>query len=188
MPSSSASTSISSISPQPADDRCPDYGCRCGVRGGLCRVHRRTFQPGVWTGASWQHVQRYNRLMCFLFGAVDSVNHGHTRHATSPLFLSLWTSTASPIHQNDQNLCGSRFVDLNLQNRWICQFFFPTHVSFLVVRVSSLLTERRSWINKILLFGTGEGFLQHPSVKRLHVNIRYVIGTDWSGRRTSDFR
>lgn len=145
MPSSSASTRISSVCPQPADDRCPDYGCRCGVRGGLCRVHRRTFQPGVWTSASWQHVQRYNRLMCFLFGAVDSVNHGHTRHATSPLSLSLWTSTASPIHQNDQNLCGSRLVDLHPQNRWICQFFFPVHVTFLVVRdllsVLSLLTE-----------------------------------------------
>lgn len=131
--------------------------------GTECRVHRRTFQPGVWTSASWQHVQRYNRLMCFLFGTVDSVNHGHTRHATSPLslFLSLWTSTASLIHQNVQNLCGSRLVDLHLQNRWICQLFFPTHVTFLVVRVSSLLTERRSWINKILFFGTG-GFYNIP--------------------------
>lgn len=158
MPSSSASTSISSVSPQPADDRYPDYGCRCGVRGGLWRVHRRTFQPGVWTSASWQHVQRYNRLMCFLFGAVDSVNHGHTRHATSPLSFFLFE-----LAQHLRFIRMIRIyslVDLHLQNRWICQFFFPTHVTFLVVRVSSLLTERRSWINNILLFGTGGHFFE----------------------------
>lgn len=173
MPSSSASTNISSVCPQPADDRCPDYGCKCGVRGGLCRVHRRTFQPGVWTSASWQHVQRYNRLMCFLFGTVDSVNHGHTRHATSPISLSLWTSSISDSSEWSEFIIWKSFSwSTYIQNRWICQLFFPTHVTFLVVRVSSLLTERRSWINKILLFGTGnhsfERFLQHPSVKRLY--------------------
>lgn len=71
---------------------------------------------------------RYNRLMCFLFGA-DSVNHGLTRHATkSP---PLWTSTAS---ESLEFVCKS-FRTSKSSDCWICRFYFHIHVTFIFVRL-----------------------------------------------------